>query len=239
MGIPEMGAHGAPSHLLAGLLLCVSLVFLPVDTMSPEDASTEHAVLERTEAPAFVEVGEGNHDPPPKQDDDRQEALQAIERILHETVIDPKQAMRYKAAAETVKRVEENVKEDLMGVVQMKMLLARVNEAQAKKASGEDIDMDSWAHEAGASVDEVEEEEAAAAPGTCFDTHSGLCGGIQSQGHCGIKEYAESCRLSCRICAMPASFRLGLDEHEKVQKVAEEKSAKAAKSAVQEKFEKK
>lgn len=227
-----------PSPVLAGLLLCVSLVFLPVDSMSPEDVSTEHAVLERTDVPAFIDMGEGNASPTPTAQQEHQKALAAVELLLHEPVMDPKSVKEYKEGEKTLKTAEGDVKEDLMDVVQMGALLGRVNELQVKKASGENIDVDSWAHTAheGLDVIEVEEEDAAAAAEPCFDSHTGLCGGIQSQGHCGIKEYAKQCRLSCHICAMPAAFRMGLDASEKTTKQAEEKSAKVAKAAVHKEF---
>merc|ERR1711871_866539 len=183
-------------------------------------------------------MGEGNAAPAPTVEQEQQKALAAVEQLLREPVMSPKSVKEYKEGEKTLKAAEGDVKEDLMDVVQMSALLGRVNELQIKKASGENIDVDSWAHTANEGIDVIEEEEedAAAAAEPCFDSHTGLCSGIQSQGHCGIKEYAKECRLSCHICAMPAAFRMGLDGSEKATKHAEEKSAKAAKMAVHKEF---
>merc|ERR1711939_682520 len=241
-----------PSHLLAGLLVAVALVFLPANTTSPKDPVELSSDIGDT--PEFLEVTEepAAAKAPPQDDsadqadnqgsdqenpssDGKQQTLETIEKLMRSPIIDPRREASYKTAAKTMRNAEDGVKADLMKVVQMHMLMDRMDEALTKKSMGMDVNFDAWAYTAGQQV-----AEGAQSSGVeCADSHPGLCETVQTAGNCGIKEYADACPLSCHNCAMPASFRMGINDDERAQKAAEERGGKREAAATHEKFQKK
>jgi hypothetical protein len=156
-------------------------------------------------------------------DPTKQSTLKVIEKLMEAPIIDPRQEKSYKAAATTVEHVKKAIQADLMRVVQMQILNQRVSELDAKRAMGLESDVDAW-------LKDGENAMAGAIHSGgvgCADSHAGLCAGVQVQGHCGIKDYAQACPLSCHRCAMPSQFKLK-NTHETAQKSLEEKSSKAA-----------
>merc|ERR1712216_104609 len=70
-------------------------------------------------------------------------------------------------------------------------------------------------------------ERAAKARAGCVDSHPGICAGVKVQGHCGIKDYAKACKLSCHLCTMTPAFVMG-SHREKRHKAEVEKAGKHA-----------
>jgi len=226
------------SPLLAGLLVAVALVYLPsADAVSPQNSAAAHL----GGADELMDVGEAAVQEPKqaepegdalknahaarnvrKQERAKQQTLKTIEKLLEQPIIDPRQADMYQKAAQTVQKAKQHIEKELQDVVKMQMLTQHVNEAQAKHAVGDSDGAGDWALSAGASV-----MSAATTGHGCQDSHPGLCAGVQVQGHCGIKEYAKSCPLSCHMCAMPAQFRMK-NTHERADKEKEERAGKMA-----------
>jgi len=197
--------------------------------------------------PDFQELGEGAAGPGESDDsaktavketveDEQQKELGAIEKLMEQPIVDPRQAKMQVLVDAKMKKAIKRVKEDLSDVVQMKMLVQRVNEAQAKKAEGVEPDLENWAILAG---EQVEDDGTMKGGAICMDDHPGLCQSISSSGHCAIKAYSVACPLSCHMCAMPATFRLGLNGEEKTEKQAEERAGKAEAAKMHEAFQKK
>jgi len=228
-----------PSCMLSALLVAIVLVFVPTsDGVSHPEAPAALSEL-GNDFPDFLEIGEGAEKNPMHMalgahKAKQQQALRTIDKLMKQPIIDPRQAKMYKKSEAIVEKVEKHIKDDLMDVVQMRILTERVNEGQAKKAMGLAVDVDRWALSAGKSVTRAAQSDSGGVG--CQDSHPGLCAGVQVQGHCGIQAYAKACPLSCHMCAMPAKFRMG-NSDERFQKVSEERGGKAAEAKIHAKFE--
>merc|ERR1711871_246404 len=255
MGIRAM-KRNPMGQVLIGILFSVGLVCLPVDTMSTQDASTENAVLERTElfplVDSLVEVGEASappegiepalingaiHDLMEKPQTDRRakDVSSAIHKLMNDPVVDPRQRKAYQKAGAIVHAIQGKLEGALKTVVEEQLFVAtHVTSKDVAKAESVAKEAHDLAHAAGEAV-----MEAAKSHGVgCQDTHPGLCAGIQVQGHCGIKQYATACPLACHVCTAPLKFDNDDQQKEEALKQAEEKGGKAAIAKVRENAEK-
>merc|ERR1712199_114312 len=149
-----------------------------------------------------------------------QKSLKAVEKLLKNPIIDPRTEKAYKAAAISVQKSKRRSVAKLQGVEAILIATKRVNKAQASKAAVlANAASDSARDAAGAM------ERAAKARAGCVDSHAGICLGVKVQGHCGIKDYAKACQLSCHICSKKRGFIMG-SPREKRHKREVEKAGK-------------
>merc|ERR1711966_159722 len=152
--------------------------------------------------------------------------LKHVERLLKNPIISPVQEREFKKAEKAVAKAKSKIMSELASVVQMGIFSQRVTEVQAKKAASDAESASQYGQLAGGAM-----EQAAKKSRGCEDNHMALCLGVKMQGHCGIKAYAKSCKLSCNVCKKGVTFKFSSQKERDRKREVRAAARRAAASA--------
>merc|ERR1711988_1398871 len=150
-------------------------------------------------------------------------SMKAVEKLLKNPIVDPQTEKAYKAAAISVAKSKKKIMSKLQGVEAILILTKRVNEKQAKKAAALATAAGDNERDAAAAMERAHKTRIG-----CVDIHTGLCLGVKIQGHCGIADYANSCKLSCHLCTNRHRIIMGSPREKKRKKEVERAGKHAA-----------